>query len=523
MLRAAVASLLAQQYPHWELCMADDASTDPGVRPLLQELAAADPRIRVVFRPENGHISAATNSALEMARYSYCALLDQDDTLSVEAFAKAAEAIGRHPDAELLYSDEVIMVEGRKDIAPYCKPDWDRELLYGQNYVSHLGIYRTRRLREIGGFRPGFDGSQDYDMLLRFSRGLAEDKILHLPLVLYRWRSHPASAASGGDAKPYAGISGVKALQEYFALEGVKVSIKNYGTVYHVYHAPPSPLPLVSFIISCGNAPSAAYRLVRALSGIPGYAKVQLILTHDENLSAQEAAAVRQLRQGWPRAGFMAFSANADEAEKANAAAGAAAGGILFFLHAGLLPVASSPEWLARMVGHVCRPGMGAVGGRILDNRGKLFAAGYQTDAGGVLFSLFRGLPGNSSYHFCQAVLARSVAAAHPWHFATPAKVFASLGGLRKAGGAPAIEYCLRLRESGFGVSVSPLADFTFAAQPPAPPWEDAGVVSDPELLATLGSRLKPYHPDLVARDNLWAYRDPESGDERLLIPGETA
>ena len=194
-LREAVDSLLAQDYPHWELCMADDASPDPNLRPLLLELTALDPRIRVEFRATNGHIAAATNTAIDMARFEYAVLLDQDDLLSPDALAIVARAIQEHPGAALLYSDADKLLEDGTVSEPYLKGPWDRELLTGQNMVIHLSVYRMDRLREIGGFRDGFAGSQDYDMVLRYTRDLPDEAVVRIPRVLYHWRVHAGSTA----------------------------------------------------------------------------------------------------------------------------------------------------------------------------------------------------------------------------------------------------------------------------------------------------------------------------------------
>lgn len=521
-LRSAVDSLLAQEHEEWELCMADDASTDPAIKPLLKELAASDPRIRVSFRSENGHISAATNTSLEMARYPYSALLDQDDMLTPDALAQVARHISNHPGAEVLYSDEIIIAPGRTDIGPYCKPGWDSELIYGQNYVSHLGVYLTSRLREIGGFRRGFEGAQDYDMLLRFTRGLPPEKIRHLPLTLYQWRSHEGSTASGNEAKSYAAANGTRALEEHLTHTGIQASVENYGTLYHVRYRAPSPMPLVSFIISCGDRPSCCQRLLKALTSLPDYPKVQLCVTHNSDLDSKETDAVKHLRAYWPKSHFMAFAAGTNEAERQNAGAKSALGKILVFLNGNMLPTVWSRGWLSCIAGHLSRPGMGAAGGRILYENGKVYSAGYQLDARGVLFSLFRGVARNSSYFFAQPILARSVRALHPYWLATPAGIFAESGGFNTdVGAAAAIDYCLRLHEASLAVAISPLADFILNDEPPEPSWETEGRVIDPAILKQLCTGHAPYHPRLVAHGTLWAYLNPETGSELPLLISE--
>ncbi|MBH0619594.1 glycosyltransferase, partial [Salmonella enterica] len=166
-LRAAVASVQAQLYPDWELCIADDASPDPAVRDALQDMAEADPRIRLVLRPANGHISAASNSALALATGAFVALMDHDDVLPEHALFEVAAALEADPDLDVIYSDEDhIDADGRRS-NPYFKSDFNPDLLIGHNLVSHLGVYRRALLERIGGFRLGFEGSQDYDLALR--------------------------------------------------------------------------------------------------------------------------------------------------------------------------------------------------------------------------------------------------------------------------------------------------------------------------------------------------------------------
>src|SRR5205814_3729091 len=166
-LRRAIASVQEQLYPGWQLCIADDASSNPQIGAILSEAAAADRRIGVVSRPEPGHISAATNSALQLATGEFCVLLDHDDELSPHALYLLAEELAAHRSAEILYSDEdKIDAQGRR-FDPHFKPAYDPDLLLSQNYVSHLCAYRTDLIREMGGFRTGFEGSQDYDLLLR--------------------------------------------------------------------------------------------------------------------------------------------------------------------------------------------------------------------------------------------------------------------------------------------------------------------------------------------------------------------
>ncbi len=224
-LERAIASVRGQTYPHWELCIADDASSDPRVRPLLERFRREEARIKVVFRDRNGHISAATNSALALATGDYAALFDQDDELAPHALSCVAAELAAHPDAELVYTDEDKIDEQGARFDPHFKPDWNPDLLPGQNYISHLAVVRTGRLRELGGLREGFEGSQDWDLFLRVTEQIPAAAIRHVPRVLYHWRANEGSTALHLGEKDYAQDAARRALTEHFGRRGIAVQI----------------------------------------------------------------------------------------------------------------------------------------------------------------------------------------------------------------------------------------------------------------------------------------------------------
>jgi hypothetical protein len=214
-LEKAIESVRKQVYPNWELCIADDASSNSEIKPLLIHYQQLDPRIKVAFRSENGHISAASNSALALATGEFLALLDHDDELAIDALFENAKLINQYPNADFIYSDEdkINGVGDRCD--PVFKPDWSPEYFHSTMYTCHLGVFRTELVRSISGFRLGYEGSQDYDLVLRVME--QTDRIHHIPKVLYHWRSIAASAASGSEAKPWAYQAGYRALEAMLA------------------------------------------------------------------------------------------------------------------------------------------------------------------------------------------------------------------------------------------------------------------------------------------------------------------
>jgi O-antigen biosynthesis protein len=195
LLEQAIESVLAQTYPYFEVCIADDASTDPQVRAAVLEAAQRDSRIKYVFRPENGHISECSNSALSLASGDFVVLLDHDDLIPAHSLWMVVFYINLYPDCQVLFSDEdkIDEIGVRQD--PYFKGSFDEYLLYGHNLVSHLGVYRRSLVEEVGGFRQGYEGSQDYDLILRCFEKCGAKQIVHIPFVLYHWRMTPGSTA----------------------------------------------------------------------------------------------------------------------------------------------------------------------------------------------------------------------------------------------------------------------------------------------------------------------------------------
>ncbi len=250
-LRLAIDSVLRQVYPTWELCIADDRSPSPHIRRVLDEYAALDGRIKTVYRETNGHISAASNSALDLATGEFTALLDHDDGLTEDALFHVVAAINDDPTLDMIYSDEDVVDERGERYAPKLKPDWSRDLFYSVNYVTHFAVYRTAVLRKIGGFRIGFEGSQDYDLALRTLEEIGDEAIGHIPHILYHWRAIRGSVALSGGEKPYAHERGRAAIREHFARTSVLAEVvESNFDLHRVIYRLPESRPSVSFVLS---------------------------------------------------------------------------------------------------------------------------------------------------------------------------------------------------------------------------------------------------------------------------------
>jgi glycosyltransferase involved in cell wall biosynthesis len=236
-LRLCIESVLRQLYQNWEFCIADDCSTKPHIKEILNEYAKKDSRIKVIFREKNGHISAASNSALEIAEGDFIVLLDHDDELSEHALYFVVNELNRFPETKMIYSDEDMIDEKGKRYAPKFKPDWSRDLFYSLNLITHLSAYETSLLKKIGGFRIGMEGSQDYDLALRVVEEIEENQIRHIPRILYHWRAVKGSVALDLEEKPYAHECARDAIRQHFQRTGIKAKVEEgYKPLHRVIY-----------------------------------------------------------------------------------------------------------------------------------------------------------------------------------------------------------------------------------------------------------------------------------------------
>ena len=222
-----IKSVLEQTNSDWEWCLANDASPDRWVAPRLHELQLTDPRIRVINRVQNGGIVAASNDAIALSKGEFLVLLDNDDELPREALHLVGNALDKAADCDYLYSDENKISPEGTHFDDFAKPMWSPERLLAQNYTSHLSVLRRTLVEQVGRFRSGFDGSQDYDLVLRVIEKAR--RVVHVPRVLYHWRSLPTSTASAASAKPYAFVAALKAVDEHLRRTGTPAEVSEAG------------------------------------------------------------------------------------------------------------------------------------------------------------------------------------------------------------------------------------------------------------------------------------------------------
>lgn len=460
LLREAVESVQAQLYKNWELCIADDASGDPEVIAYLKVLKQQDQRIKVVFRQENGHISNASNSALELASGQYIALMDNDDLLAEHALYWVTRAIHDCPDVGVIYSDEDKIDTAGKRSSPYFKSDWNEFLFRSQNMVCHLGVYRSDLVKALGGFRTGFEGSQDYDLALRCIEKLDRSLIVHIPRILYHWRIHAGSTAMAGDEKPYAALAGVKALDEHLQRKG------NIGTtellpmgMYRVHYSRPVTPPLVTLIIPTRNAYALVKQCIDSIQALTTYSHYEIILIDNgsddaESLDYFAALAqqenIRVLRDDGP---FNYSALN-------NGAVRMARGELIGLVNNDIEVI--TPEWLDEMVSIALQPSVGAVGARLWYPDDRLQHGGVVVGVGGVAGHSHKYLPKGDYGYFCRAALTQELSAVTAACLIIKKSIFEQVGGLDEENLKIAfndVDFCLRVREAGYINVWTPFAE----------------------------------------------------------------
>jgi GT2 family glycosyltransferase len=457
-LSKSIDSVLAQQYPEWELCIADDGSKAAHIHHLLNQYRDKDSRIRVIFCTQNAGISAASNLALTLASGEFVALLDHDDELTPDALLGVALSHNDHPDADLFYSDEDKLDESGTLRDPFSKPDWLPEYFLGCMYTCHLSVYRRALVDRIGGFRSESDGAQDYDLALRFTR--LSQRINPTPKILYHWRMHAGSTAALDAAKDYAYSSALHAVQTFLDDGGIKGEVQvgqRYGSqrVRFRIHGE----PLVSIVI-----PTAGKSLRRGdceldfvqqcVTSIAKstWKRYKILVTHDGNL--------RPWLKNWlgERVRLIPYDAvSFNSSLKVNEAAQHAAGEFLVLLNDDT--EIQSPDWIESLLQYAIQPGVGAVGPKLLFPNGTIQHAGIM---------LLNGFPGHPwyqypddglGYFFCPHI-ARNYLAVTDACMMPRASVYREAGAFSPE--FPLnyndVDYCLRLRDMGLRTVYAPEA-----------------------------------------------------------------
>ncbi len=461
-LREAIASVRAQLYPHWELCIADDASTKPHVAAILAAAAQADPRIRVVTRTRNGHISAATNSALTIARGEYVALMDHDDVLAEQALGEVAVEIAAHPDAAVIYSDEDKLDRDGRRWGPYFKPDFDPDLLLAQNLISHLGVYRRDLIESLGGLREGFEGSQDHDLALRATAACGVARVRHIPAVLYHWRQAQRGGSFSQTSLRRCAEASRRAVAEMLVARGAPATIQWAPLAPHhmrIVWPVPQPAPLVSVIVPTRDRAGLLRACAEGVLYRTDYKNLELIIMDNDSVEPETLLLFESLRAD-PRVRVISAPGPFNYSALNNRAVQEARGEVLLLLNNDVEVI--DPGWLHEMVGQAMRPDVGAVGAKLLYADDTVQHGGVVLGAGGVAGHFGLGMDRADPGHFGVLALVRQVSAVTAACLAVRREVYRAVGGLDERNLVVAfndVDFCIRIGQRGLRILWTPFAE----------------------------------------------------------------
>ena len=458
-LERAIASVRAQVYPHWQLCLADDASPDPAIRAALGRAAAVDSRICWVSAERNGGISAASNLALGMAKGRFITFLDHDDELHPLALYWVAAALQEQPELDLIYTDEdKLDVHGRR-YDPHFKPDWNPELLESINYIAHLAVYRRSLVEDLGGLRSVCDGSQDYDLSLRVSAATRAQRIRHLPVIAYHWRAIPGSTALDLGEKSYPHQAGLRALADHFAHQGpVVVESGAFPTSYRVRFPLPSPPPRVSAIVPTRDGYAHLHKCINGLLQGTDYPDLEVLLVDNQSTDPDTLEYFAAITAD-SRARVLRYDAPFNYSAINNFAADQASGEVLLLLNDDTEII--HRDWLSEMVGLCLRPDVGAVGAKLYYTDDTVQHGGVALGIGGVAGHVHLAYPRHSAGYMGRLMLRQQFSAVTAACLVVEKRKFDAVSGLDADHLSVAfndIDFCLRLGEQGWRTVWTPWA-----------------------------------------------------------------
>jgi GT2 family glycosyltransferase len=455
-LREAVESVLAQVYKNWELLLIDDGSTADDLLRALPKLAASDRRIRLVRLESHQGISAALNRGLDLANGEWVTFLDHDDLLEPDALFQNVRLLQENPGLDLIYSDEDKLTDQGFD-SPILKPDWSPDFFLSCNYLCHMIFLRRDLVRDVGGFQPQFDGSQDYDLLLRVSE--RTNQIHHIPRVLYHWRRSENSSASDVRQKPGQLEASWRAIESHLKRRGEQARVAvDWRTHAFYVRRELREARKISVIIPSSRGPESLERCLESVVGRTSYPNYEIVIvqTGERNKIAEAATDFSRRVLYFPDA-LNDFAAKNHAATQTDSP-------WLLFLDDSVEPI--GPDWLTIMAEHVQRPEVGAVGARLVNLDGAIEHAGLVLGVNGIAQSAFRGFPAEHPGVNRQLQMTRNCSAVSAACMLMRREIFQQVGGFdeKLAGTIADVDLCLKIRRAGYLIVYTPLAKLYWQA-----------------------------------------------------------
>lgn len=443
-----IKSVVDQFYENWELCLHDDASIKKETIECLKKWGKiGNKQIKISYGKINQHISGASNEALKMATGEFIALLDNDDELKEDALFWIIDELNKHPDADLIYTDECKKTLDDQYVDFIFKPDWSPEFLLNDMYVGHLSVYRKSIIEKVGLFRSQYNFSQDYDLALRVSE--ITEKIYHIERVLYYWRQVEGSAASGG--KDFARKSNLAALGDAMKRRGIKVKIVEY---------PWANRAKISFLknekISIIIPSDSYFNIIKSIESIikkTAYQNYEIIVVTNSNLIKKlepfsAGVSVKLI--------FSPYDKKYNFSDKCNQGANDAKGEILVFLNDDVFPI--TDNWLENLVEFLYYDKkIGGVSPKLLWENNTIQYAGMTTNTNPFCGTFLNGKNNNEIL----AKKVRNTSILSGACFTIKKEVFFEIGGfdsINTPAGHSDLDLSFKLRERGYRCVYTPYA-----------------------------------------------------------------
>lgn len=455
-LRQMIESVQNQSYSEWELCIGNASPENKEMKKILEEYKN-DVRIKEVEIPENKGISQNTNRAMEIASGEWIGLLDHDDLLAPNALYEIAKAVNEHPDAEVIYTDEdKVTTDLKEHFQPHLKPDFNLDLLRSNNYICHFFVASRDLIKRVGGFRPEFNGAQDYDLILRCTEQAKQ--IVHIPKILYHWRVHKASTADNPASKMYAFDAGKRAIEEHLVRCRTKGTVQHtkdlgfYRVKYEVCGE-----PLVSIIIPNKDQSEALKKCLDSIREKTSYRNYEIIIVENNSEEPETFAFYKKI--AGEKIKIVTWEGEFNYSAINNFGVRHARGDYLLLLNNDVEII--NGDWLTEMLSHCQRKEVGIVGAKLYYPDNTIQHAGIIIGIGGIAGSVFVGLPRAFSGYLHKASIQLDLSAVTAACMLVKRSVFEQVGGLEEKLKVAFndVDFCLRVREKGYLVVYDPYAE----------------------------------------------------------------
>ena len=456
-LRQMIESLIVQTYSNWELCIVNASPDNEEMQKVLAEYSAGDSRVRFCNLKENLGIAENTNRAFAMAKGEFVGLLDHDDLLAPNALYEIVKILQDHPQADALYTDEdKVTTELDEHFQPHLKPDFNLDLLRSNNYICHFFVVRKSIVEKAGGFRKEFDGAQDYDFIFRCTENAGE--VLHVPEILYHWRTHKASTADNPASKMYAFEAGKRAIEAHLERTGTKGEVSHTQDLgfYRVKY-PVQGKPLVSVIIPNKDEKETLQTCLEMLEKNTGYQNFEIIIVENNSTTDEIFRYYKEL-SGNRKIHLLRWGKEFNYSAINNFAVAHAKGEYLLFLNNDVKSI--NPDWLEEMLGVCQRPEVGGVGAKLIYLDNTIQHAGCVIGMGGIAGHMFVDMPADRTGYLHKASLLQDMSAVTAACLLMKKEVFEQAGGFTEelAVAFNDVDLCLKVRKNGYLIVYDPYA-----------------------------------------------------------------